>query len=112
MINASELRNVQNVAITEIITNYLNDILSPALKENALKGRYRIADDVIDIEAGIYKLLTPLFKDTGIDERKALSVGINLFEETLKKNGYKLIAEYSPSNSHNSSELVDIYIVW
>lgn len=112
MINASELRNAQNVAITEIINNYLNDVLSPALKENALKGRYKIADDVIDIESGIYKLLTSLFKDTEIDERKALSEGIDLFVETLENNNYKLIAEYSPSNSHNSYDLADIYIVW
>lgn len=112
MIDASELRNTQHVAITEIINNYLNNILSPALKENALKGRYKIADEVIDIEAGIYKLLTPLFKDTEIDERKALYVGTNLFEETLINNNYKLIAEYTQSNSRNSSESFDIYIVW
>ena len=107
MINAAELKKEQHNKVKEVINEYIDNELSIKLKENALKGKYKIASEVIDIDAGLYQLIKSLVENIEINQTFAIHNGINLFEDILEANGFKIIAEYT-----NTNKLYDIYISW
>ena len=128
MVTALELQNKQRDKVKEVIKNYIENVISPALEENALAGKYTLIEKVSlnlpkdsitrkDTKEDLIKkyVIKDLFNNINIDEHIALVHGYAVFEGLLDEAGYFLEIVENEDNKYEelSSYLYyDVIIKW